>query len=235
MTDSNPTPPTDSLVGKLLVASSLAEDPVLAQSVSLIVHQDDEHLIAVMLNRPMTPNPSALMKMLDEPPTVESGTEIPHGDDLGDGITDDFDSGHNRIGHLAAEAAQAAADAASSIGMVHFGGPLSGPVVAVHGLSEFAEAETGNGVYVAAQKQLLENLVRHKPGPFRLIVGHLGWDLPQFAQEFGEGRWHLIDATSDAVLKEDSEMWPRLIRRATSSSVARWIGVPDLPGAAALN
>ena len=213
------TPPSDSLVGKLLVASSINEDPVLARSVSLVVHQDDENMIAVMLNRPMSPNPTALLQMLnEEPPNSESDHKDPGEDE-----------GSDRIGHLVAHAEQTVAEVTPSVGMVHFGGPLSGPVVAVHGLSEFAEAETGDGVYVAAQRQLLENLVRTNPGPFRLIVGHLGWTLPKFAAELDQGRWHAIDATSDAVMEDDATMWPNLIRRATSSSVARWIGIPDVP------
>lgn len=258
MPNSNPTPSSnspssESLVGKLLVASSLANDPVLSRSVSLVVHQDDEHLIAVMLNRPMNPNPAALMKMLSHEPGSENGpgSNNEHVAEEYDAEefeieTEEFDPEfgeleseaqhqENRIGHLAAHAQQTAADVAPSVGLVHFGGPLSGPVVAVHGLSEFAEAETGEGVYVAAQRQLLENLVREQPGPFRLIVGHLGWSLSQFAAEYESGVWHVIDATSDVVLEEDADMWPRLIRRATSASVARWIGIPDQPNAAALN
>ena len=233
MEDFNLTDPTNSLVGKLLVASSIAADPVLARSVCLVVHQDEEHLVAVMLNRPMNPNPSALLKMLDQPPEPEPE------DELGNPFEDDEDAESeasvNRIGHLASQLEQAAAEVAPTIGTVHFGGPLSGPVVAVHGLSEYAEAETGEGVYVAAQRELLENLVRQNPGPYRLIVGHLGWTLDQFSQEYQDGRWHVIDATSDAVLNNDAEMWPRLIGRATSKSVARWVGIADLPGAATLN
>ena len=95
-------------MGKLLVASTLTEDPVLTRSVSLIVHQDDDQVIAVMLNRPMNPNPEALMEMLDEP----------------DG--DDPESGDNRVGHLAGQAEQTIAEVTPAVGMVHFGGPLSG-------------------------------------------------------------------------------------------------------------
>ena len=297
MSDSNPTPslpspPSSSFVGKLLVASSITEDPVLSRSVSLVVHQDAEHVIAVMLNRPMNPNPAALMQMLKNSSDLDSaeadsgdatlGEEVLDEDDLpsfedveewmehemsfeeadfpSDELDEDLevpfgdeypsmdeDAGieksesekvgdsDSRIGHLAAHAHQTASDVAPAVGQVHFGGPLSGPVVAVHGLSEFAEAQTGEGVYVAAQRQLLESLVRQKPGPFRLIVGHLGWSVAQFAAEMEAGHWHVIDATSQAVLEEDSQMWPRLIRRATSSSVARWVGVSDNPEAAMLN
>lgn len=125
--------------------------------------------------------------------------------------------------------------ASGSLGVVHFGGPLSGPVVAVHGSSELAEAETGQGVYVAAQKQHLEDLVRHKPSPYRLIVGHLGWESEQLMAEIQSGVWHLVPATADVVFDTENDMWARLVRRATAHSLARWIGTPDVPAAQQLN
>ena len=53
------------LTGNLLVASSLVSDPVLAGGVCLLVHQDDSHVIGVMLNRPMKPSAEALLSMLE--------------------------------------------------------------------------------------------------------------------------------------------------------------------------
>jgi putative transcriptional regulator len=119
--------------------------------------------------------------------------------------------------------------------MLHFGGPLSGPVVAIHQMSQFAEAETGTGIYVAAQKQHLEDLIRRQVGPYRLIVGHLGWKTEELDGEIEAGIWHVVPATVDTVFSAATEMWPRLIRRATSSSMAKWIGAADVIGASELN
>jgi putative transcriptional regulator len=90
-------------------------------------------------------------------------------------------------------------------------------------------------VYVAAQRDLLEGLVKHRPGPFRLIVGHLGWSREQLQLERHAGYWHLIDATDEAVFTGDQELWPSLIRRATTASLAHWLGIPDVPHAAEVN
>jgi putative transcriptional regulator len=197
-----------SLTGNLLVASSIVGDPVYSCGVCLVVHQDEDGAIGVMLNRPMQPAPGAFLQMLanDEP----------------------------RSDRLPAAAAEPK-PVANPLGAVHFGGPLSGPVVAIHPLSQYAEAETGQGVYVAAQKQNLEDLVREQPCPYRLIVGHLGWDAGQLQTEIEAGIWHPVPATVDTVFQNAAEMWPELIRRATSRSLARWIGVPDVIGAGELN
>lgn len=199
----------ESLTGNLLVASSVVGDPVYSRGVCLVVHQDDGGAIGVMLNRPMQPEPAAFMKMLGQDGDVPS----------------------NRM----ASPPGPSSLPPNPLGTVHFGGPLSGPVVAIHPLSQYAEAETGQGIYVAAQKQNLEDLVREQPCPYRLIVGHLGWESGQLQAEIDAGIWHPVPATVDTVFRNAAEMWPGLIGRATSRSVARWIGVPDVIGAGELN
>ena len=116
------------------------------------------------------------------------------------------------------------------LGQLHFGGPVSGPVVALHGTSELAEMETGAGIYVAAQRDHLEELVRKNDDRFRLIVGHLRWAPGALQSEIDAGLWHPLPATAEQVFAPAAGMWPRLIRRATSRSVARWIGAKDLGG-----
>jgi putative transcriptional regulator len=204
----------DSLIGNLLVASSTIQEPIFHRGVCLIVHQDESGTIGVMLNRPMQPLPEDLLRLLSEQSS----------------------QGRNRFAdEQKTEAEQALANATNSMGTVHFGGPLSGPVVAIHGSSQLAEAETGSGIYVAAQKQHLEALVRNRPSPYRLIVGHVGWENDQLADELLQGMWHIAPATTDAVFSSDQDMWPTLVRRATARSVANWIGIPDVPAASLLN
>jgi putative transcriptional regulator len=119
-------------------------------------------------------------------------------------------------------------------GLVHFGGPVSGPVVAIHGSPDFAEAEAGEGIYVAAQKEHLENLMKSGQD-FRLILGHSTWSSQQLADEFAAGYWHVLPATAETVLPVRIDLWPYLIRRATGSSVASWVGARDSGGWAGLN
>jgi putative transcriptional regulator len=216
---------TDTFTGNLLVASSLVTDPIFAGGVCLVVHQDDFNVIGVMLNRPMKPSPETWAAIVQQPQQHKNR------------LASQFaESSEESAEESAEEGAEGTAPSESSpLGSLHFGGPLSGPVVAIHQFDQYAEAETGSGIYVAAQKQHLENLIRRSPGPYRLIIGHLGWEVEQLYGEIDAGLWHLVPATTDTVFGTTSEMWPRLIRRATSSSLARWIGVPDVVGAGELN
>lgn len=225
---------SDSLIGNLLVASSLVHDPVMSQAVCLVVHQDDQQSIGVMLNRPIQPNPAALLKLLSKSETEGKSKRFQEGDDH---LEAQSSESHeiDESTEADAKAEQTLAKATQTLGTVHFGGPMNGPVVAVHGSSEFAEAETGRGIYVAAQKLNLEGLVRCQEAPYRLIVGHIGWQNDQLQAEVDAGVWHVVPATTDAVFGGDQEMWPQLIRRATARSVANWIGTTDVPMAYEVN
>ena len=231
-----------SMLGNLLVASTLVHDPVFSKAVCLIVHEDDNGYIGVMLNRPIQPNPDALMQMIqqgsdatDQESPSQGGTSNRLDDE--DFFENEFDPDyeHEESGLVDPSAEKTLADATESLGIVHFGGPMNGPVVAVHPLSEFAEAETATGIFVAAQKPNLEALVKQNAAPYRMIVGHLGWEANQLHAEIAAGFWHIIPATTDAVFAHDMEMWPGVIRRATANSMARWIGTPDVPMAYELN
>lgn len=114
-------------------------------------------------------------------------------------------------------------------GKLHFGGPLAGPVVALHAVPMLAEAETGPGVFVAAQQQHLEALLEEGPARVRLIIGHSGWSAGQLESEIDSGLWYVMPATADAVFGSDDEMWPRLLRRASGDQLARWVGAQHRP------
>jgi putative transcriptional regulator len=233
-----------SLSGNLLVASSLVTDPIYAGGVCLIIYQDEDQTIGVMLNRPLKPTPEAILKVFGGEPGPSSrlapqGTDPQNTADsdstASETASDEGNPCHSE-GGLSVPAGNGHEMApASPWRMIHFGGPQSGPVVAIHQESELAEAETGAGIYVAAQKQHLENLVRRDQVPYRLIVGHLGWKSENLAAEINAGVWHVVPASAEAVFSPAGEMWPGLIRRATSKSLAKWIGVPDNDRAGELN
>jgi len=206
----------ESYLGQLLVASSTITDPMYANGVCLIVHDDETRVIGVMLNRPIEPNPEAFRAILSETPSHLSTEQEPR-----------FSTNTEKIKESDTNSPFADSDLPLSVRPLHFGGPLSGPIVALHQIRDYAEAETGNGIYVAAQKQHLVELIRDQNEPFRLIVGHLGWHPEELDAEVAEGHWHVLPANVDDVFSSASDMWSCVIRRATNSSLAKWIGLPD--------
>ncbi len=214
---------THSLVGNVLVASTLVTESVFARGVCLMMHHDDDGAIAVMLNRPIWPAPAGLLQMISGENDEITASEPP-------AVTT------SRLQEQLLPAVPVPpTPAALPSAYVHFGGPLSGPVLAIHSTIALSEGQTGNGIYVAAQKEHLEQLVREKPSDYRLIIGHAGWGAGQLDTEVNAGMWHVLPATPQMVFGFDSDLWPILIRRATGSSLSHWVSAPDNPAATALN
>jgi len=201
----------------------MVTESVFARGVCLMMHHDQDGAIGVMLNRPIWPPPAELMKMIIGGPEPEDSDPLP-------GVEVKKWSGKSRLklGDVAAVGVDGEPPTPQSpSGFVHFGGPLSGPVLAIHESKALAEAQTGAGIYVAAQKEHLEQLVREKTSDYRLIIGHAGWSSGQLDREIEEGRWHVLPATAEMVFGTETDLWPLLLRRATGSSLARWVGAPD--------
>lgn len=192
--------------GKLIVASPALADPLFGRSVCLVMHHDSEGAIGVLLNRPLQLGPGQLLKMLD-PGSVEPSSK----------------SSSNGNSRLPSDSPLPRPGRP-----VHFGGPNAGPVVALHSQLSLAEAETGTGVYVAAQKEHLQELVKADVNdPMRLIIGHAAWKGGQLEAEIEAGLWYLLPATADRVFEADDSMWAHLVRTGVGHSLASWVGVDD--------
>ncbi len=275
-----------SLVGNVLVASTLIQEPLFARGVCLVVHHDEDGAIGVMLNRPFWPESNELMKLLAggdlapspqdhskslddaaksshaNTPSAQAGSSLeqtgpgqvasvgPLSEQPNENGQTDGAPSHSAAlskprrfelvvppsgSHVAEPAGSHVA--ITAVSPLHYGGPLAGPIVALHNSTSLAEAQAGQGIYVAVQKKNLEQLVRRQAGPFRLIIGHAGWSSPQLQQELDSGYWHVLPASPEMIFNVDSDvdLWPLLIRRATGSSMASWVGAPDNPRAWALN
>lgn len=96
---------------------------------------------------------------------------------------------------------------------IHVGGPVPGPLMAVHGDSSAAELEILPGLYFAAQRENLEKIVAQNEYPFRLFVGHAGWAGGQLESELEQGAWLTTPATLDVVFGEPSALWKRVTRQ----------------------
>lgn len=227
-----------SYVGQLLVASPSMVDPLFGRSVCLVVQHDEDGAIGVLLNRPLEVAGGNLWQAL-------GGGEVSPGSKGSASV--DAETGYsasgqqftgqdqNRLaGHMGAAKSNSGGESTSDLSSgkpgrcVHFGGPLSGPVLALHGVKTLAEAETASGIYLAAEKTLLQQLVNSETQlPVRLIVGHAAWQSGQLEAEIAAGFWYVLPATADRVFTADDAMWPELVRTGVGHALARWVGIDD--------
>jgi putative transcriptional regulator len=95
---------------------------------------------------------------------------------------------------------------------VNMGGPISGPVIAVHDYEPLAEAIVPPGVFVASQREHLEQLVHQTEHPFRLFVGHSGWVAGQLNHELEHGVWLTTPATLEDVFGDEAQLWQQALQ-----------------------
>lgn len=108
---------------------------------------------------------------------------------------------------------------------LHFGGPESGPILAVHDVEEFAEGGNKLGVYLSAELNHLKQLAEADTNHFRIFAGTSHWGPRQLEQQVLDGTWHVLPAVPEIVFDDESIMWIRAMRTITNQILAETTGV----------
>jgi len=125
---------------------------------------------------------------------------------------------------------QLAGPKSTNVGTLHFGGPDAGPVVAVHNAQRYAEFESGEGVYFAAQVQNLQALVsavqQTAPGSLdlKIIVGQAAWKAGQLEKEFQAGEWLPLPVMANVVFADEHQMWQLAVRQFGNLMISQLTG-----------
>ena len=70
---------------------------------------------------------------------------------------------------------------------VYLGGPVPGPLLALHTSPSLAETSPLPGVFFAAQKQHLDTLVLAEEPAYKIFIQHSGWGAGQLEEEISQG------------------------------------------------
>lgn len=108
---------------------------------------------------------------------------------------------------------------------VFVGGPVPGPLIALHDQRKFAEKEIlPQQLYMSMQRDTIDSLVRRESARFRLFSGNSGWGGGQLEGEMKVGGWLTLPATADLVFSDTETLW-----KAVCGEIGRRIMIPDLP------
>ena len=112
---------------------------------------------------------------------------------------------------------------------VHFGGPVTGPLLAVHTLADLAEMEIVPGVFFAAQKDHLDALVGRQESEFRIFLGHSGWGGGQLEAEIAAGAWLTAPASRDTIFASSEDLWETVTRQIGREFLGSTLRIQDFP------
>jgi len=118
---------------------------------------------------------------------------------------------------------------------VYLGGPVSGPLMAIHGSAVHAEIEIVPGLFFAARKQNLDELVVQEDHPLKIFVGHAGWAPGQLENEIEVGAWHTVPATIEHVFGDESDLWQRISKELGKSTLQELLGLKHMPDDPSVN
>ena len=90
---------------------------------------------------------------------------------------------------------------------IYVGGPVEGPIMAIHSCVSLAEKDVLENVYFSMKQENLIGIVSQTLRPFRLFCGYSGWGPNQLDYELSVGGWLVVPATADLVLGDEEKLW----------------------------
>lgn len=109
-------------------------------------------------------------------------------------------------------------DACDCQQQVHLGGPVTGPLVALHAEPSLGEILVVEGVYCSMSAERIEEIVAADRKLVRFYAGYSGWGRGQLESELATGSWLTVPADVASVFHvPEDELWTRATREASST------------------
>jgi putative transcriptional regulator len=97
--------------------------------------------------------------------------------------------------------------------LVMQGGPVEGPLMALHMQASLADDEVLPGVFLASTDKHLERIVQQPHKPFLLFLGYAGWAGGQLESELKVGGWLTTKARREEIFGDNDELWKEVSSR----------------------
>jgi len=96
---------------------------------------------------------------------------------------------------------------ASSEQFLYEGGPVEGPLMALHGDRDLGGIEVVPRIYFTSEKGAIEQLVGRCSLDYRIFSGYAGWGPGQLEKELKFGGWLTTAARRPLVFSEAHDLW----------------------------
>ncbi len=120
-------------------------------------------------------------------------------------------------------------------GPLYLGGPVTGPLIALHNDAECAEGEVIDGVYFAASPDVIDRLLNDPPEQLRVFTFYSGWAGGQLESELDEGAWITLPATPELIFCGEEDLWRRVGRLLQQRFFSAVLKPYQIPPDASLN
>jgi putative transcriptional regulator len=94
--------------------------------------------------------------------------------------------------------------------LLYSGGPVPGPLIALHADRPFGEIEVFPGVFYSVKQKSLKGLFETEGRPLKVFQSHVGWGPGQLDQFLANGPWRTMPAAAEHVFDTTSDLWDRV-------------------------
>jgi putative transcriptional regulator len=112
---------------------------------------------------------------------------------------------------------------------VFLGGPVPGPLMAVHDYAKVGELEILPGIFFSASKPNLDVLVAQSKHDYKICIGNSGWGAGQLENELEEGAWLSLPATTEYLFQESADLWHIVSRQIGRSMLESMLNIKNIP------
>lgn len=114
-------------------------------------------------------------------------------------------------------------------GPLYLGGPIEGPLVALHTQAAHADLEVTANLFYTVQPDLLEKLVAEPHDQLRFIAGYSGWGPDQLEAEINEGSWIVGPAMVDQVFRHEAHFWEHVRKEFADANLVDFLKIRHVP------
>ena len=118
---------------------------------------------------------------------------------------------------------------------LRLGGPVQGPLMAIHTVEHLSDIESVPGVFASAEPEKLEELVARAGASVRFFAGYAGWGAGQLENELGEGSWLTTPASAAHIFGDDEELWQRVNKAIADADLITTLKIKHVPPDPRLN
>lgn len=104
------------------------------------------------------------------------------------------------------------------------GGPVDGPLVALHNLMSLSEKECLEGVHFTSNGKHIQRLANLPDISLRIFDGFAGWGPGQLEEELEQGGWLITDLDRAMIFSSPDTVWDSLVNQVGREILSQGLG-----------
>ncbi len=112
---------------------------------------------------------------------------------------------------------------------LHVGGPVEGPLMALHAHADLEGLEVIPDVFFSSDTDTIRTLIEQQECPYRIFSGYAGWGPGQLDQELKVGGWLTTPAQKEHIYGDPDTLWTQVTHAIGAEITSQALKIRHLP------